>query len=110
MLITASGAARYGTAAWGAYCCAKAAQAMLGETLALEEPALAVVAVRVGVVDTQMQAELRERHFGQMDPANVRKFATMHAEGAMLRPEQPGNVMARLVLDAPKELSGKFFQ
>ena len=83
---------------------------MLGETLALEEKALTVVSVRPGVVDTQMQVDLRTSHFPKMDPENVKKFATMHEQDTMLKPEQPGNVMARLVLNAPKELSGKFVQ
>ena len=83
---------------------------MLGETLALEEHSLTVVSVRPGVVDTQMQIDPRSKHFPKMLPENVKKFATMHEQGTMLMPEQPGNVMARLVLNAPKTLNGKFVQ
>ena len=83
---------------------------MLGETLSKEEKKLTVISVRPGVVDTQMQTDLRSKHFPKMLPGNVEKFATMHKEGTMLKPEQPGNVMARLALNAPKTLSGKFVQ
>ena len=83
---------------------------MLGETLALEERSLTIVSVRPGVVDTQMQVDLRSKHFPKMLPENVKKFASMHEQGTMLKPEQPGNVMARLVLNAPKDLSGHFVQ
>ena len=82
----------------------------MGETLAAEEPNLTVIAIRPGVVDTQMQANLRTKHFPKMLPENVKKFAAMHEQGTMLKPEQPGNVMARLALNGPKELSGKFVQ
>ena len=83
---------------------------MLGETLSKEEPALTAICIRPGVVNTQMQVDLRSQHFPKMLPENVKKFASMHEKGTMLKPEQPGNVMARLVLNAPRTLSGKFIQ
>lgn len=57
-----------------------------------------------------MQRELREDHAsgGQLPAGTFARFEDAHREGKLLRPEQPGNVMARLVLDAPRELSGKF--
>ena len=83
---------------------------MLGEVLEKEEESLIVVSVRPGVVDTQMQVNLRTSHFAKMDAQSVKKFTTMLEQGSMLKPEQPGNVIARLALDAPEELSGKFVQ
>lgn len=56
-----------------------------------------------------MQAEVRS-HNGVMDGKDAEKFKSLHEEGKLLRPEQPGNVMARLVLDAGGELSGKFLR
>jgi len=55
-----------------------------------------------------MQRELREVHHKAMKKDDAENFSSLHREGQLLKPEQPGNVMARLVLDAPTELSGKF--
>merc|ERR1711977_196819 len=76
-------------------------------TLATEEPDITVVSVRPGVVDTDMQVEVRGNH-AVMDGKDAEKFKSLHEEGKLLKPEQPGNVMARLAVGAEKELSGKF--
>lgn len=60
------------------------------------------------MVDTDMQRELREDHVTTMDAEMHSKFTTAHKSGKLLKPEQPGHVMAKLVLDAPKDLSGRF--
>jgi len=39
---------------------------------------------------------------------SIMSFKGLPQEGKLLKPEQPGNVMSRLVLDAPPELSGQF--
>lgn len=56
-----------------------------------------------------MQDEVRG-YYEIMDHADVEKFRSLHLEKRLLRPEQPGDVMARLVLCAGRELSGKFFR
>ncbi|HIG72262.1 MAG TPA: SDR family NAD(P)-dependent oxidoreductase [Myxococcales bacterium] len=57
-----SGAAWGGYAGWGAYCAGKAGVALLTQCIALEEEAagLRVHAVAPGVVDTDMQAMIRD--------------------------------------------------
>lgn len=77
-------------------------------TLGAEEPDVTSVSVRPGMVDTEMQRELREDHATTLDAEMHSKFTTVHKDGKLLKPEQPGHVMAKLVLDAPKELSGRF--
>lgn len=57
-----------------------------------------------------MQRELRDVYASLMVEKDAAKFQSLHKEGGLLKPEQPGNVMARLVLNAPKELSGKFLR
>lgn len=79
-------------------------------TLANEEPAVTTLSIRPGVVDTDMQKDIREVHHSSMDAKDAAKFAELKQTGGLLRPEQPGNVMARLVLDAPKELNGSFLR
>jgi NAD(P)-dependent dehydrogenase (short-subunit alcohol dehydrogenase family) len=81
----------------------------LALTLASEEPEVTTVSIRPGVVDTDMQVEVRG-HKSVMDEKDAEKFRTLFEEGKLLRPEQPGNVMARLAVGAGKELSGKFLR
>lgn len=79
-------------------------------SLAVEEPEVVTVAIRPGVVDTEMQSQIATVHSSSMDQEDSKRFSDMRNEGKMLRPEQPGNVMARLVLDAPIEISGQFLK
>jgi len=107
VIFVSSGSALNGTFSWGAYGAAKAAMNILNKTLALEEPDITGVAVRPGVVDTQMQFEIRNTHKGTMGESNER-FQELHRTGKLLRPEQPGYVIAKLALRADKSLSGQF--
>lgn len=108
ILFTSSGAASNAYPTWGAYGAAKAAMNHLAMTLASEEKDITAISVRPGVVDTEMQKDIREKHNKAMDEADAARFAELKATGGLLKPEQPGHVMAKLVLEAPKELSGKF--
>lgn len=108
IVFTSSGAATAAVSTWGAYGSSKAALNHLALTLSVEEPDVTTVSIRPGVVDTEMQRQLREVHHKAMEKQDAERFFTLHKEGNTLKPEQPGNVMARLVLDAPKEISGKF--
>lgn len=108
ILLTSSGAALSAYPTWGAYGSSKAALNHLAITLANEEPDITAIAVRPGVVDTEMQVDIREKHNTVMDGIDASKFAELKRTGGLLKPEQPGHVMAKLVLGAPKDLSGKF--
>jgi NAD(P)-dependent dehydrogenase (short-subunit alcohol dehydrogenase family) len=78
-------------------------------SLGAEEPDVTSVSIRPGMVDTEMQRELREDHATNLDAEMHSKFTGVHKDGKLLKPEQPGHVMAKLVLDAPKEISGHFY-
>lgn len=80
----------------------------LALTLGDEEPEVTSVSIRPGMVDTEMQRALREDHATNLEAQMHSKFTTAYKEGKLLKPEQPGHVMAKLVLDAPKALSGRF--
>ena len=82
----------------------------LALTLGAEEPDVTTVAIRPGVVNTEMQRVVREEHSASMQEKDVAKFLQLHKDGALLRPEQPGHVIAKLALEGPKELSGKFLR
>lgn len=108
MIFVSSGAAANAYPTWGAYGSSKAALNHLAMTLASEEKDITSIAIRPGVVDTEMQRDIREKHHAAMDASDVKRFAELKSSGGLLKPEQPGGVMAKLVVDAPKELSGKF--
>jgi len=110
IILTSSGAAVNACAAWGAYGASKAVLNHLALTLAVEEPEVTTIALRPGTVDTEMQRELREIHHTTMDKNDVAKFASLKSDGKLLRPDQPGHVIAKLALDAPKTLNGRFLR
>jgi len=56
-----------------------------------------------------MQEDIRERHREGMGASHER-FLKLKEEGKLLKPEQPGNVIARLALEAEPALSGKFLK
>lgn len=80
----------------------------LALTLGEEEPDVTSVAIRPGMVDTEMQRELREDHLKNLEPQVLAKFLNAYKDGKLVKPEQAGGVLANLVLDAPKSLSGRF--
>lgn len=108
IILTSSGAAVTGYRGWALYGATKAAMNHFALSLGAEEPDVTSVSIRPGMVDTNMQRELREDHATSLDAEMHSKFTGVHKDGKLLRVEQPGHVMAKLVLDAPRELSGKF--
>jgi NAD(P)-dependent dehydrogenase (short-subunit alcohol dehydrogenase family) len=106
--LTSSGASLNAYQGWGAYGAGKAVLNHLALTLAVEEPDVTTVSIRPGVVDTEMQREIREKHNTTMSSKDAEKFAGLKKDGGLLRPDQPGHVIAKLAVGAGKELSGKF--
>lgn len=109
MIFTSSGAADRAFSSWGSYGSTKAAMNNLALNLSAEEPDVVFVAIRPGTTDTEMQREIREKHSlqGSMDEKDITRFANLSGEKKLFKPEQPGHVIAQLVLDASTELSGK---
>ncbi|KAH8812962.1 short-chain dehydrogenase [Xylogone sp. PMI_703] len=107
IILNSSGAATMGYITWGMYGASKAALNHLAMTLAAEEPDITTVAIEPGIVATEMQREIREST--TMDPEDRIKFRSLDEEGKLLRPEQPGNVIAKLTIEGDSKLSGKFF-
>ncbi|KAI4249150.1 MAG: hypothetical protein L6R40_000608 [Gallowayella cf. fulva] len=110
VVFTSSGASTKAYSTWGAYGASKAAMNHLNLTLAAEEPSLTSISVRPGVVDTQMQIDIREVHSALMDEKDVTKFRNLHQQGQLVKPEQPGRVIAKLAVGAQKQLSGQFLE
>jgi NAD(P)-dependent dehydrogenase (short-subunit alcohol dehydrogenase family) len=103
-----SGAAVKTTEGWSAYSTAKAALNHFTRLLAAEEPEVVAVALRPGVVDTAMQATIREEGQEGMTGESHEKFVQYHEQGQLLPPEKPGRALALLALYAPHEWSGEF--
>lgn len=103
-----SGAAVRVIRGWGAYCAAKAALNHVTRVLAEEEPEVTALAFRPGVIDTAMQARIREAGRHGMPPEEHRRFVDLHRQGALLPPEKPARSLAALALAAPPEWSGEF--
>lgn len=78
--------------------------------MAVEEANITTMSVEPGTVDTDMQREIREKHMSVMDEKDQKRFLALHEDGKLFKPEEPGNVMAKLVLDGPKVLSGQSFR
>ncbi|KAJ6539419.1 hypothetical protein B0H19DRAFT_1178941 [Mycena capillaripes] len=108
VVFVSSGAAVKGTAGWGPYNASKAAMNSICRTLAEEEPDVIPVALRPGMVQTDMQAALRETGAPHMTANDHQLFVAAYTDGKLLKAEQPGHVIASLALHATKSLSGQF--
>lgn len=103
-----SGAATGATVGWASYCASKAALNHMTRVLALEEPGITAVAVRPGMVDTEMQAVIRNEGTAGMTEADHRRFVERFEKGELVRPEVSGRALVKLALYAPLEWSGEF--
>ncbi|CAE7213639.1 hypothetical protein PTNB85_07025 [Pyrenophora teres f. teres] len=111
IILTSSGASVTPYQSWGAYGAGKAVLNHLAATLAVEEPNITTISIRPGVVDTEMQREIREVHAESMSEKDREKFSGLKTSGGLLRPEQPGHVIAKLAVaegDEIKGFSGRF--
>ncbi len=103
-----SGAAVKAIEGWSAYCVAKAALTHFTLQLATEEPRITAVALRPGVVDTAMQALIREAGPGVMTQEKSVYFQSLKDKGELLDPDVPARMAAWLALAAPAAFNGQF--
>jgi len=105
-----SGAAINPVASWSAYCAAKAGLTHLTRVLAAEEPSITAVSVRPGVVDTSMQALIREKGPKAMPPELSKYFINLKQQDKLEPPWVPARSIAWLAMKAPPELSGELIE
>ena len=103
-----SGAASIVVQAASAYCASKAALNQFTRVLAAEEPQIAAVAVRPGVVDTPMQAFLRREGPARMPAEQAAYYRNLKTEGRLEPVDVPARAIAWLALQAPHAWSGGF--
>lgn len=108
ILNISSGAAVKVVQGWSAYCTAKAGLLHLTKIAAAENPALSFFSLRPGVVDTQMQSEIRNSQ--GMTQADLAKFQKLKDENQLEPPSVPARSAAWLVLHGPLERSGEFIE
>jgi len=108
IVMISSGAAVKGSPGWAPYAASKAAMNSLCRTLSEEELSVTSIAIRPGVVETSMTLLLREAGAEHLSPEAHDNFTKLHANGKLLKPEQPAHVIASLALHAPQTLSGQF--
>lgn len=106
IIFTSSSAAVTGYPTFGPYGATKSVLNHLALILSKEEPNVTIVAVRPGMVDTDLVRWMLEDERADEEVRGVRTRA--RDEGTIAGPEVLGRVMARLVVGAGKELSGKF--
>lgn len=104
-----SGAARGHTAAWSAYSAAKAGVEAMTTVLGHELTGTGVRAnaVRPGVVDTEMQVEIRAAPEEQFGSANLERFRGYKERGVLRSPEEPARLILWLLSPEADEINGE---
>ena len=111
VLAVSSGAAVKSRPGWGSYCMTKAALNLAIQTFALEEPNILFLAIRPGVVDTEMQKQIRETGLNVMGEEAVEPFIQLHQQGKLLDPKLPANAISYCAVNAlknSKDVNGLF--
>lgn len=106
-----SGAADYPLYGWSAYCSAKASINMYTKTVALEQAELQtdnkIIAFNPGVMDTNMQAEIRDsdkKHFTQLE-----QFQQYKRKGILSQSEAVAGVLVDIIVDVANVKNGKIY-
>jgi NAD(P)-dependent dehydrogenase (short-subunit alcohol dehydrogenase family) len=108
IILVSSGAAIKAYHGWIPYCCSKGALNMLAEGLSLEEPLITTIALRPGVVDTEMQTEIRTNGKGAMNDTMYEKFINLKESNELLDPSLPAKAIVKLGGNPDIHFSGKF--
>ena len=103
-----SGAAVKVVQGLSAYCAFKARLLHLTQVAAAECPEVAFFSLRPGVIDTQMQTEIRDS--SGMTDTDLEKFKGLKASNDLEPPEVPARSAVWLLLHGPLDRSGEFIQ
>ncbi|KAL1580686.1 short chain dehydrogenase [Candida albicans] len=111
VIAVSSGAATKAYSGWYAYGSSKAALNHLILSLASDEKDVQAISIAPGVVDTEMQTDIREKFGKNMTPEGLQRFVDLHENRQLASPEEPGTVYAKLALQEwPEDLNGKFLR
>lgn len=96
IMLVSSGAGRQPYSSWGVYCATKAAMDRYAEVINAEaHPHTRVASVAPGVIDTDMQAQIRAMPESQF-PA-VQRFVALHEQGALTPASTSAKAMLKLL-------------
>ncbi|HUX54634.1 MAG TPA: SDR family NAD(P)-dependent oxidoreductase [Williamwhitmania sp.] len=94
-----SGAGRHAIASWSTYCASKAALDMLSQTAQMEQnevgEKVSIFSVAPGVVDTQMQAEIRTKPKESF--SQIERFISLKESGNLASPESVAVLLLKIV-------------
>lgn len=96
-----SGAAHFPVTGWSAYCVSKAALWMLTQCWQQESSSIAFASVMPGIIDTAMQAQIREA--SHMNPDKLEFFKRLKQDHRLLTPETVAAFLCWLLLDVDRE-------
>lgn len=105
-----TGAAVHPLAAWSAYCASKAGLHHLTRCMATEQPKIIAVSLRPGVIDTDMQDQIRTQGESHMPQEMHNYFKQLKETGRLEPPEVPAKAMAWLALYCPPEWNGEMIE
>jgi NAD(P)-dependent dehydrogenase (short-subunit alcohol dehydrogenase family) len=103
-----TGAALKPMPGWSAYCASKAGLLQLSRVVAVENPEVGCFSLRPGVIDTGMQAAIRDS--SGMRTSDQQRFFDLHQQGALEPPQVPARAAVWLVLQGPLERSGQLIE
>ena len=101
LLNVSSGAGKHSIDAWGVYCASKSALDMFSENIKLEqtfyseENKIKVFSVAPGVIDTQMQDQIRNT--SKEDFSNVEKFITLKENNELASPKETADLLLKII-------------
>jgi benzil reductase ((S)-benzoin forming) len=105
ILMISSGAAHSAIPCWAAYCCSKAALHMLYQCFKAEYPDIGFASVMPGIVDTNMQTEIRASKLMKNDDSQF--FSQLKLEQKLIAPKTVAKFLAWLLLDVDKNQYSK---
>ncbi|GAO75563.1 SDR family NAD(P)-dependent oxidoreductase [Meiothermus ruber] len=101
-----SGVAEHNIPGMGIYAIAKAAEEHLVRQLAVEAPEVTCFTFRPGIVETEMQRQLREAQ-GSASETLRPLFRGYQSQGRVLTPEQSARALVRILEGDPRRFHGK---
>jgi benzil reductase ((S)-benzoin forming) len=91
-----SGAASHPIDGWAMYCSSKSAAKAFFDTVALEHSAVRLLQINPGIVDTDMQQEIRNASHDQF--SRLEEFITYKKNNALQTPEEAAkNIMTQIL-------------
>ncbi len=100
VLNISSGAARYPVPSWSTYCASKAAIDLFTEVLVKDHPEVRAWSVAPGIVDTEMQGEIRQHD--QSDFPEVERFRQYKESGELSPPEEVAEKLLKIIENPAK--------